>query len=279
MRWCRGLNDAGIRKEVFGYAKAMVITMQSVRLQKYISDCGLMSRRAAEREIAAGAFSVNGIRAQIGCTVDPETDEITYRNQPLKKAEDHSYAVLMLNKPKGYVTTMHDEKGRPCVSELVGDFGSRVYPCGRLDMDSEGLLLLTNDGALANKLTHPSHHIPKVYHVRVNCEITPEQLSALNRPMRIDDYLCKPAHAVIVTRKQDYTVLAITLYEGRNRQIRKMCEQLDMRVLALKRVAIGELKLGTLKTGMWKKLTRAQYEYLKKYGDGGKTGSGHGKGR
>ncbi len=239
--------------------------MERIRLQKYVSDCGLMSRRAAEKQIAAGEFCVNGVRAEIGCCVDPETDEITYRGKSLKKTENCPYVVLMLNKPRGYVTTMRDDRGRPCVSELVADFGSRVYPCGRLDMDSEGLLLLTNDGELANKLTHPKNHIPKIYHVRVNCEITPEQLAALNRPMTVDGYLCKPAHVEIVTRKQNYSVLSVTLFEGRNRQIRKMCEQLDMKVLALKRISVGELKLGTLKPGMWKKLTRAQYEYLKKY--------------
>ena len=140
-----------------------------------------MSRRAAEKQIAAGEFCVNGVRAEIGCCVDPETDEITYRGKSLKKTENCPYVVLMLNKPRGYVTTMRDDRGRPCVSELVADFGSRVYPCGRRDMDSEGLLLLTNDGELANKLTHPKNHIPKIYHVRVNCEITPEQLAALGR--------------------------------------------------------------------------------------------------
>ena len=169
----------------------------------------------------------------------------------------------MLNKPRGYVTTMSDEKGRKCVAQLVTDVGTRVYPVGRLDYDSEGLLLLTNDGDLANLLTHPKHHIPKIYHVKIKERITPEKLTALGKPMEIDGYKLKPVKAEIVTLANDVTVLSMTLYEGRNRQIRKMCESLDLEIISLKRIAIGDLKLGNLKPGTWKKLTKSQVDYLR----------------
>lgn len=144
------------------------------------------------------------------------------------------------------------------------DVGTRVFPVGRLDLESEGLLLFTNDGALANRLTHPKYHKPKVYHVRIRGAVSPEKIMALGRPMAIDGYLTKPAEISVVTRKQDYTVLAIRLFEGRNRQIRKMCEALELKIMTLKRVAIGELRLGNLAPGEWRYLTRAQVDSLKK---------------
>lgn len=237
--------------------------MEKIRLQKYISDCGIMSRRAAEEEILRGRITINGEKAELGCKIDPAADQVLWKGKPVKKSENSKYVVIMLNKPRGYLTAMKDDRGRPCVSELVEDLGCRVYPCGRLDLESEGLLLMTNDGELANRLTHPAYHIPKIYHVRVSAEITPEQLKALGRPMEIDGYITKPAQVEIVTRKQDYSVLAFTLHEGRNRQIRKMCEKVGLRVVNLKRIAIGNIKLGLLKSGSWKKLTREQVEYLK----------------
>jgi 23S rRNA pseudouridine2605 synthase len=170
----------------------------------------------------------------------------------------------MLNKPRGYVTTMSDEFGRPCVAELVSDVGVRVYPCGRLDYDSEGLLILTSDGDLCHKLTHPSFEIPKTYIVKLGKAVTPEQLAALNRPMEVDGERYKAARAEIVTLRKNETVLRMTLREGRNRQIRKMCESLGLNVLTLKRVAIGSLELGNLKPGKWRKLTPTQIAYLKK---------------
>jgi 23S rRNA pseudouridine2605 synthase len=169
----------------------------------------------------------------------------------------------MLNKPRGYLTAMSDDRGRKCVSELVADVGCRVYPCGRLDLESEGLLLMTNDGALANRLTHPSYHIPKIYHVKVAGEVTPEQVKTLSRPMEIDGYTTTPAQVEVVTRKQYGSTLAFTLHEGRNRQIRKMCEQVGLRVITLKRIAVGQIKLGLLKSGCWKKLTKDQVAYLR----------------
>ena len=222
-----------------------------------------MSRRAAEKEIEAGKIKVNGQPALMGQKIDPERDKVTYNGKPVVlKTERKVY--VMLNKPRGYVTTLSDDKSRKCVAELVKDVGERVYPVGRLDMDSEGLLLFTNDGELANKLMHPRHRIPKIYHVRVKGEITPEQLKALSRPMDIDGYEILPVECSVVTRKEGFTVIRMELYEGRNRQIRKMCEQNELEITKLQRVAIGSIKLGDLSPGSWRHLTRSQVDYLKK---------------
>ena len=170
----------------------------------------------------------------------------------------------MLNKPRGYLTSMSDDRGRPCVSELVSDVGVRVYPIGRLDLESEGLLLFTNDGDFANKLMHPRYHKPKTYHVKLAGEIEPEKVQRLSEPMDIDGYMTKPAEVSLITRKKEYSVVAITLFEGRNRQIRKMCEKLSLHVLSLRRVSIGEVKLGDLRPGKWRYLTKSQVQMLKK---------------
>lgn len=236
--------------------------MAEMRLQKYLSEQGVLSRRAAEEEIKKGRVRVNGVPATLGQKIDPETDKIEYKGQTIGGADRRVY--LMLNKPVGYVTTMSDEMGRPCVAELVENVGVRVYPIGRLDLESEGLLLFTNDGELANRLTHPKYHKPKVYHVKIRGEVEPDKLAALSRPMMIDEYLTRPATIGIVTRRQDYTVLSMELYEGRNRQIRKMCEQLGLKIMTLKRISIGDVKLGNLAPGEWRYLTRAQVESLKR---------------
>ena len=236
-----------------------------VRVQKYVADCGLMSRRKAEEEIAAGRIRVNGERVEQGRKILPGVDRVEYLGKPVEMPDSRHYVYIMLNKPRGYVTTMNDELGRKCVASLVEDVGCRVYPCGRLDLDSEGLLLMTNDGELANKLMHPSHHIPKLYTVKVKGKVTEDQLKKLNRPMILDGYETQPAAVKILTMREDATSLGITLFEGRNRQIRKMCEQLELTVTSLRRVAIGAITLGNLKTGCWKRLTRAQVDYLKNY--------------
>lgn len=237
--------------------------MSEMRLQKYLSEQGVLSRRAAEEEIRRGRITVNGVPAILGMKIDPERDTVLYRGKKIG-APVVRHVYLMLNKPRGYVTTMHDEEGRPCVAELVADVGTRVYPVGRLDYDSEGLLLFTNDGELANRLTHPRYHKSKVYHVKLRGEVPSEKITALSRPMEIDGYLTKPVHISIVTRKEDFTVLAMELFEGRNRQIRKMCESLGLVILSLKRISIGEVKLGNLAPGKWRYLTRSQVESLKK---------------
>ena len=238
--------------------------MEEIRLQKYISGIGIMSRRAAEKEIEMGNIKVNGETADLGMKIDPSKDRITYKGKPLNAKLPERFVYIMLNKPKGYVTTLSDDKSRKCVAELVADVNTRVYPVGRLDMYSEGLLLFTNDGDLANKLTHPRHNIPKIYHVKVKGEITPEQLKKLSKPMVIDEYEIQPVQCDIITRRDNFTVIRMELYEGRNRQIRKMCEQCELEITKLQRVAVGNIKLGDLAPGKWRHLTKSQVEYLKK---------------
>ena len=236
--------------------------MEKIRLQKYISDCGLMSRRACEEAIRRGEITVNGTPAEIGCKVAPGKDDVRYKNRKvLMHRGGHTY--IMLNKPAGYVTTTSDEKGRPCVTDLISGVGRRVYPVGRLDMASEGLLLLTDDGELTEQLTHPSHRIPKIYNVKLEGEITEEQYKELLSPMEIDGYTIEPVYSEVLSRKNGRTLLRMTLYEGRNRQIRKMCEKVGLEVRYLKRVAVGQLTLGHLKRGEWKYLTSEQISYLK----------------
>ena len=177
------------------------------------------------------------------------------------------YVYIMLNKPRGYVTTASDERGRKTVVDLVSEIGERIYPVGRLDMDSDGLLLMTNDGDLTNRLTHPRHEIPKIYNVEVKGKVERETLKKLSGPMNIDGYDILPVETTVLTMKddprRDTTVLRMELYEGRNRQIRKMCEKCGLEVVRLTRVAIGELRLGNLKPGCWRHLTKSQVEYLK----------------
>ncbi len=250
--------------------------MEALRIQKYLSDCGVLSRRAAERAIEAGEVTVNGTPAQIGQKIDPRKDKVQYRGRIVKKVRSERYTYLMLHKPKGYVTTMSDEKGRKCVAELVADVEARVYPVGRLDMSSEGLLLFTNDGELANAMTHPSHGLGKVYEVRVSPRITRPQLRALGESMEIDGYQIRPVQTTLLSQAEKSSLLQMTLFEGRNRQIRKMCEQVGLEVLRLKRVAIGDLELEDLKKGMWRYLNYEEVQYLKKEcGIGGNGNAGN----
>jgi 23S rRNA pseudouridine2605 synthase len=236
--------------------------MTQLRIQKYIADCGLMSRRAAEEAIRQGQITVNGEPAEIGSKVTPGKDDVRYKGKKvMMQRGDHLY--IMLNKPAGYVTTTSDEKGRPCVTDLIKGVDRRVYPIGRLDMASEGLLLLTDDGELTKKLTHPSHDIPKIYNVKVDSEITEDQYKLLLSPMEIDGYQIRPEYTEVLSRGEGRTLLQMTLYEGRNRQIRKMCEQAGLRVRHLKRIAIGKLTLGRLRRGEWRYLTSEQVSYLK----------------
>ena len=240
--------------------------MEPIRIQKFFTDCGVLSRRAAEEEIKAGRVLVNGEVAQIGQKIDPERDRVTYRGKPVTMDTHPRNVYVMLNKPRGYVTTMHDEQGRPCVTELIKDIPVRVYPIGRLDMDSEGLLLLTNDGELANKLTHPRHEIPKIYHVKIAGTVTQDQLKALGKPMNIDGYVIQPVEVKLISIQSDHCILRMTLYEGRNRQIRKMCQSQKLSILTLRRIAIGDLELGNLTPGQWRYLTQSQVQYLKSNG-------------
>ncbi len=229
-----------------------------VRLQKYFTDCGVLSRRAAEAEIAAGHVKVNGEIASVGDKIDPACDRVEWKGKPVRPPQDQKPIYLMLHKPRGCVTTASDEHGRKKVTDLVRDVHTRVYPVGRLDMDSEGLLLLTNDGKFTNRLTHPRHEIPKIYHVTLSPAPTEEQIAALRAPMELDGYRLQPVEVFRIAPD----VLEMHLYEGRNRQIRRMCESVSLKVCRLRRVAIGDLALGTLPLGKWRYLTEEEVRYL-----------------
>lgn len=220
-----------------------------------------MSRRACEAEIAAGNVAVNGITATLGDKIDPATDIVTYRGKQVQARQKKQNIYIMLNKPRGYITTMNDPQGRRCVTELLEGLSDRVYPIGRLDRVSEGLLLLTNDGELANRLTHPKHSIPKIYRVKVEGHPTQEQIDTLSSPLVIDGYQIRPVE-VTVTPEETDTVLHLSLYEGRNRQIRKMCDAAGISIRRLSRVAIGQLRLNGLGVGKWRHLTQEEIEYL-----------------
>ena len=237
-----------------------------VRIQKYFTDCGVMSRRRAESEIEAGRVKVNGRVAVVGQKIDPAKDTVTYNGEKIVASRESKSVYVMLNKPRGFVTTLSDEKGRPTVSELVSDAGRRLYPVGRLDMDSDGLLLLTDDGEFANKLTHPRHEIPKIYRVTVKGEVTEDTLALLRSPLEIDGYKILPVETELIWQSKDKkeSILEMKLYEGRNRQIRKMCALADLAVKRLSRIAIGRLTLGELPEGRWRKLTSDELDYLKK---------------
>lgn len=236
--------------------------MEKIRLQKLFTDCGIMSRRAAEEEIKRGHVSVNGRVATIGMKVDPVADCVTYRGERIKLPKKKEYVYVLLNKPRGYATTTQDPHEKKCVMDLLTEVKTRVYPVGRLDKVSEGLLILTNDGELANRLTHPKHEIPKIYRVKVDGHITDEQIATLTSPLTIDGYQIEPVAVEVYAVDDETTTLTFTLYEGRNRQIRKMCEQAGLTVRRLNRIAIGRLKLGGLSVGKWRYLTPEEVSYL-----------------
>ena len=229
------------------------------RLQKLLAQAGLCSRREAERWILEGRVLVNGHAASLGDRADLRRDKIQVDGKPIGMAEEKRY--LMLYKPRGYVTTLNDERGRKTVGDLVRDCGARVVPVGRLDYNSEGLLLLTNDGDLLNALTHPRHEVEKHYEVRVRGRL--DNIPRLAEPMTIDGYAIRPADVVILEKDEQSAKLRLTIHEGRNRQIRKMCEQCGLEVRRLKRVAVGKLPLDThLKSGAWRDLTADELAYL-----------------
>lgn len=230
------------------------------RIQKLIAAAGLCSRRTAESWIEDGRVTVNGNVVGLGDRADPAKDKIAVDGQVIERAEQKKY--LMLNKPRGYITTLHDERGRKDVSQLIEDCGARVYPIGRLDYDSEGLLILTNDGKLTQKLTHPSHEVDKTYQVTVRGDLS--RLPALSEPMQIDGYTIRPAQVAVLSRVDENTArITITIHEGRNRQIRKMCEQCGLTVRRLKRLSIGFLQLDrNLAPGKWRELTADELAYL-----------------
>ena len=242
--------------------------MEKIRLSKFFTDCGVMSRRAAEEEIKKGRVTVNGHVAELGEKIDPEVDEVIYCGKRIKLNAEKKICI-MLNKPRGIVCTANDEKGRDNVTDLCRDVKDasgkriRLYPIGRLDMDSDGLLLMTNDGELANKLTHPRHSVPKIYHVTIKGNFSGEELSILGESIELDGRATMPVRVQKIGGENGNTIARFELFEGRNRQIRRMCEAHNVRILQLTRVAIGKIKLGDLETGKWRYLDEKEVHYLK----------------
>ena len=231
------------------------------RLQKVLASRGLCSRRKAEEWITAGRVTCNGAVAQLGDSADPDIDEILLDGEPLPSAEKFVY--ILLNKPRGYVTTLSDEKGRRNAAQLVADCGVRVYPVGRLDMDSEGLLLFTNDGDFANSLMHPKHEVNKTYRVNVT-GYTHEGFETLGQPMTLDGYTIRKPDLKLIWVDGEKAQLLVTIHEGRNRQVRRMCSNAGMDVKRLVRISEGSLRLGQLPSGKWRHLTAEEVAALKK---------------
>lgn len=233
-----------------------------VRLQKFMADMGVASRRKSEELIKAGKVKVNGHIAQIGDKINPRKDLVSIGKNKITNVKKRKMVYVMLNKPRGYVTTVSDELGRKTVMDLVKDIDERIYPVGRLDKDSEGLLILTNDGSFTNCLTHPSHNYAKVYRVTVRPSVNDEILYNLRNGIEIDGRKTAPAEVTVLEEQENRVVLEFILHEGRNREIRKMCELQGLEVARLKRNSIGSLKLGMLKQGQYRELTEQEVKKL-----------------
>ena len=229
------------------------------RLQKILSARGVASRRSSEELIRQGRVTVNGVPAVLGDGADPEEDEILLDGRPLPQRQESVY--IMLNKPRGYVTTLSDEKGRPDAARLVADCGVRVYPVGRLDMDSEGLLLFTNDGEFANRMMHPRAQVDKTYEVWVT-GYAPGAEAKLARPITLDGYTIRKPGVRLVKAQGEKAKFLVTIHEGRNRQVRRMCEEAGMQVTRLRRIREGALSLGNLEPGKWRYLTKEEKDAL-----------------
>ena len=231
-----------------------------MRINKYLSECGIASRRASDDLIREGRVFINGKAAALGDYVG-EKDEVTLDGTPVTRSVSHRYFVM--NKPKGYVCTVEDDRGRKTVMQLLPPDAGRVYPVGRLDYDSEGLLLLTDDGELTFRLTHPKNEIPKTYLVRIEGSIGEQQLNKLRSGVVLDGKLTKRCKIKVVETDKEYTKLHVTITEGRNRQVRRMFETVGKEVVFLKRIRVGELSLGSLDRGKVRKLTPEEIFYLK----------------
>ncbi len=234
-----------------------------IRSQKVLSDHGVMSRRKAEEAIRNGRITVNGHPAQLGNPVNPNRDIIAVDGKRIVFQRKKKNCYVMLHKPRGYVTTTSDEMGRRCVTDLVKDLPMRVYPVGRLDRNSEGLLLLTNDGNFANLIMHPSNHISKTYRVTARPGITDEQAAQMAAGVMLDGRMTLPATVLVLEKGEGRVVLQITIQEGRNRQVRRMCEAVGLEVARLKRTSIGPLKLGMLQPGHWRELKPSEVAALR----------------
>ncbi len=233
-----------------------------VRLQKFLAENGVASRRKSEELIEFGKVKVNGRVASIGDKIDPIRDKVTVMGKKIIASNEKVY--IMLHKPRGFVTTMNDERDRKCVAQLVSDLPQKVFPVGRLDRNSEGILLMTNDGEFANRITHPSSHVNKTYRVTVKGSVSDEQIDTLCTGVDIDSdgRLTLPCDVFVIERKQDRTVINFIIHEGRNRQIRKMCEKVGLEVIRLKRTEIAGVKLGMLGQGKWRTLNEKELKRL-----------------
>ena len=237
--------------------------MEKIRLQKIIADSGICSRRKAEELIAQGRVKINGRPCKVGDKADPIKYIVSIDGERVVFERKKTYRYIMLNKPRGYVTTMSDELDRKCVTELLDGVDARVYPIGRLDKNSEGLLLFTNDGNFANEIMHPSKHVTKTYRVTVRPDVDDEVLVKLSEGVVIDGRKTLPCTVLVLDKQPGRTVLQMTISEGRNRQIRKMCEAVGLEVARLKRTAVGPIKLGMLKPGTWRDLKPEELRALR----------------
>lgn len=238
-------------------------TLENIRIQKVIADSGFCSRRKAEELIEQKRVKVNGHLALIGQKINPKRDIITIDGERIFVELKKKYTYLMMNKPRGYLTSMSDDRGRRCVTDLLPESNKRLFPVGRLDLNSEGLLLFTDDGNFANQMMHPSHEISKTYRVTVRPDITDEQAAKLSEGVYIDGRKTLPAQVLVLTKEPNRVVLEITIREGRNRQIRKMCEAVGLEVARLKRTAIGPIRLGMLKPGTTRELTKEELQAIR----------------
>jgi len=238
--------------------------MAEQRVQKVLADQGICSRREAERLIAAGKVKVNGHPVGLGDKMDPDFDKVMIDGKTVRIVRKRQYTYIMLHKPRGYLTTRSDDRGRKTVMDLVSDVPAMLRPVGRLDKDSEGLLLMTDDGAFINMLTHPSGGVGKLYRVTVNPRATEQQIIEMSSGVVLDDGVkTKPCVIHVVVDEPDRTVLEITLHEGRNRQIRRMCEAVGLEVIRLKRSAEGPVKLGMLQPGEYRELKKSEISALR----------------
>ncbi len=233
---------------------------KEIRLQKYLSECGVASRRKSEELIEQRAVKINGRVAVLGDKVNPYKDKVLVRGKLVKQVKQKVY--IMLHKPRGFITTMSDEQGRKCVADLVKDAPAKVYPVGRLDRDSEGMLLMTNDGDFSNLMMHPRSHVSKTYRVTVRQPLDESAIDRMSAGIVIDGRMTAPCEIEIIEKDENRVVLKFVLYEGRNREIRKLCEAVGLEVIRLKRIAIDTLKLGMLQQGKWRELQENEVKRL-----------------
>ncbi len=233
-----------------------------IRLQKYMASCGVASRRKCEALIEAGKVRVGDeIVTELGFKVDPQVDKVYFEGKLIKPEEEKVY--LLLNKPTGYITSVKDQFDRQTVLDLVKGIDARIYPVGRLDYDTSGLIILTNDGDMTNLVTHPSHKVEKTYVAKVRGTITKLELKKIQEGIDIGGYVTAPCRAKLIKQSGNTSTVELTIHEGKNRQVRRMFDAVDHPVLDLERIAIGRIKKGNIKVGTWRLLTESEVQYLK----------------